>query len=226
MLRFFENFRSIPSKSSIKIVLIGDGAIGKTSYFNRIASGETDNYKFSKAYDATRGCNVCKIDYFIGKQIITLHLFDTAGQEKFGALRDSYLLGADGVIIMYDITDQKTKDNVIKNWLPEVKRITNASNHHKSYIPIAVIANKSDKLDTSSSEYVGLNISLLRKIYFANDNTNANSNLIEIFTISVKADENLMSPINWLLDHILSYCLPVNVKRTEKMAIMYLCNNN
>lgn len=222
----FDEFKRAPAKTSIKIVLLGDGGIGKTSYFDRISSGDSPDYKFSKVYDATRGCNVCQIEYLIGKHKVTLHLFDTAGQEKFGVLRDSYLMGADGVVIMYDLTEDTTRDSVLKKWLPDLKKVLEATaRHNQSYIPVAVIGNKSDsvKLDNydddkkhaKDKKFITALGSFYDCLFFGP---------IEHFCVSVKADEGLIEPINYLLKHILSYYTPVNVKRTSKPSNVIMCN--
>lgn len=240
-----ENFRCAPSKTSIKIVLLGDGATGKTSYFNRITSGDMDDYKFEKTYDATRGCNICQLEYTIGKYTVTVHLFDTAGQEKFGALRDSYLMGADGIILMYDLDKDAmaTKRNVLTKWLPEIKRVLNDS-AVRSRIPIAIVGNKNDVINIAAlrcndphrpeliditdeemiTNTVGIRTSTLKGIYNSNDNYKYGA--IEHFYISVKADDNLIKPINWLLECILEYYLSVDVKRTNKLPKIYFCNDN
>jgi small GTP-binding protein len=233
-----EDWRSPPTKTSIKIVLIGDGATGKTSYFSRITSGDTDEYKFNRTYDATRGCNICQIEYLIGRYNITVHLFDTAGQEKFGDLRDSYLMGADGVILMYDLTDIVTKKNVFNKWIPEIKRIVTDSKI-SPYIPIAVVGNKNDRIDINSlrctdpkrrelddlthdqmlTNTIGIRLSALKNVYDPH-----NYGYIEHFYVSVKGDENLLAPINWLLRNILSYYIPVDVTRPNKQIKTVWCN--
>jgi len=219
---FFDDCRRSPFKSSIKIALIGDGGTGKTSYFNRIASGNHPDYKFSKVYDATRGCNICQIEYTIGRYPITLHIFDTAGQEKFGALRDSYLMGADGIILMYDLTEKITKQNVLAKWIPEVKKILKNSGT-KSFIPIAVVGNKNDRIEEydlkNAYDLPGIRLTTLTGAY-----SSSSCGQIEHFIISVKSDTNLMSPINWLLKTVLAYIMPVNAKRTGKLPKIVLCN--
>jgi small GTP-binding protein len=232
-----EDFRFPPSKTSIKIVLIGDGATGKTSYFNRLIGSDNPDYKFNKVYDATRGCNICQIEYKIGKYPITIHLFDTAGQEKFGLLRDSYMSGADAIILMYDLSEPITKQNVLTKWIPEVKRLLTAS-RCTQYIPIAVIGNKNDKLinrNPISKDQIG------GKTFRSHDSDDIYSipgirkstllgayeskfGHIEHFYISVKADENLIKPINWLLRNVLSYYMPVEVVKTSKQSAVFLCN--
>jgi GTP-binding nuclear protein Ran len=216
----FDDYRGAPSKSFVKIALIGDGATGKTSFFNRIANGDNSDYKFNKIYDATRGCNICQIEYMIGKHTITIHLFDTAGQELYGALRDSYIMGVDGIIIMYDLSEKITKQNVTAKWIPEVKHMLSCTKTH-SYIPIAVVGNKNDKLETSN--YFP-DPSILTHTNFENLHDNYRLGSIEEFSVSVKADKDLMKPINWLLKNILSYYMPINVKRTKKQPVIVMTN--
>lgn len=226
----FEDLRGAPTKTSIKIALLGDGATGKTSFFNRITNGDNPDYKFSKIYDATQGCNICQIEYMIGKYPITVHIFDTAGQEKFGMLRDSYLTGADAIILMYDLSEKITKQNVLTKWIPEVRRLLTAA-HCTQYIPIAVVGNKNDKIDMSQaqtrtdrisiqSDPIGIRTATLVGAYDPHQ-----FGPIDHFYISVKADEKLMDPINWVLRHVLAYIIPVDVKRSAKKPNIYLCNN-
>ena len=220
---FVENFRMAPKKTSVKIALVGDGAVGKTSFFDRITTGDTVDYKFSKSYDATTGCNICQIEFSIEKYIVNVHLFDTAGQEKFGTLRDSYLMGVDGIIIMYDLNNKTTRQNVLTKWLPDIKRILIASDTNAS-IPVAVIGNKSDKIDAKVLKSDRLDVTTYRNILgirkvTLNSNYNEHGD-IEHFYASVKADDGLMDPINWLLKQILLYYLPVNVKKTVKNPII------
>lgn len=215
MLR--ETFQGSLKKKSFKIALIGDGSTGKTSYFNRISLGEQEDYKFEKKYDATQGCNICQIEFSINKNPVTLHLFDTAGQEKFGAMRDSYLLGVDGVIVLYDVSEKSTRSNVLTKWIPEIRKILSLSD--ETSVPIMVVGNKNDKIANLDNVYenIGLRVSTLSGNYRGPIN--------HCFT-SVKADENLMEPINWLLKTILStYCV-VNVERSKKKPVMVYCNKN
>jgi len=207
-----------PVETSIKIALIGDGSTGKTSYFNRIVSGDSTEYRFSKNYDATQGCNICQIEMMIGKHKVTVHIFDTAGQEKFGMLRDSYLMGADGIILMYDVMDLGSKQNVITKWLPEIKKIMTKT--RMSNIPVAVVGNKCDRIDRRKhieKTTLGFRVSDLVSNY------DARQGMIEQHMISVKGDEHLMTPIIWLLQIILKKNCK-NIKKTEKKPFISYCN--
>jgi len=68
-----------------KIVVIGDGGTGKTTFIKRHLTGE-----FVKAYNPTIGADVYPLRFHTNMGIFDLQVWDTAGQEKFGALRDAY----------------------------------------------------------------------------------------------------------------------------------------
>lgn len=181
-------------KSILKIVLLGDGATGKSSFFERISNGDDENYRFNKKYNATEGCNVCVIPCTINGRNVDIHLFDTAGQEKFGKLRDSYILGADGVIIMYDISNSDTRLNVLK-WLKNIKDLSAQANA----IPpsVVVCGNKIDlKKKCGPSETYTFRTSTLRAHY--NNDAGLSTSLI-----SVKSGENLWDGLHLLTKHIL-----------------------
>ena len=123
-----------------KIVLFGEGGIGKSTLFKKILSLKNDEYQFQKNYDATDNFdfNRIKIDTNVG--VVIIDLWDTAGQEHTGGkLRDAYLKGADGVLLLYDVTKRETIEHMPK-WLTQIKKI--APN-----IPVAVIGNKAENID-------------------------------------------------------------------------------
>ena len=100
-----------------KIVLIGDGAVGKTTFVKRHLTGE-----FEKAYNATVGCEVHPMNFFTSKGEVRLMVWDTAGQEKLGCLRDGYYIGAHGAILMFDVCARITYQNVPK-WHKDFTRV-------------------------------------------------------------------------------------------------------
>ncbi|XP_070681364.1 GTP-binding nuclear protein Ran-B1-like [Malus domestica] len=68
---------------SFKLVIVGDGGTGKTTFVKRHLTGE-----FEKKYEPTIGVEVHPLDFFTNCGRIRFYFWDTAGQEKFGALRD------------------------------------------------------------------------------------------------------------------------------------------
>ncbi|CAF3923495.1 unnamed protein product [Rotaria magnacalcarata] len=100
----------------LKLLLIGDSGVGKSSLLTRFSDDS-----FTESYLSTIG-----VDFKIrtlkhnGKKI-KLQIWDTAGQERFRTITATYYRGAQGIIIVFDLTNLESFDN-IKNWLTEIER--------------------------------------------------------------------------------------------------------
>ena len=77
--------RPDPNISTFKLVLVGDGGIGKTTFVKRHLTGE-----FEKKYIATLGVGVHPLVFHTNQGAICFNVWDTAGQENFGHLRDEF----------------------------------------------------------------------------------------------------------------------------------------
>ncbi len=117
-----------------KIVLIGDGGAGKTTFINRHRTGE-----FTKSYLATMGVEVNPLPFSTSLGNIVFSIWDCAGQEKFGGLRDGYYVGAQAAIIMFDVTSLASYKSA-SEYCNELRK-----NHPT--IPIVVCGNKVDCKD-------------------------------------------------------------------------------
>jgi len=119
---------------SFKVLLIGDSTVGKSSLLMRFTTDkfEEDMVSTMHGMDA-KDKDVLTAD---GKTV-RLSLWDTAGQERMGFLTSSYYRGAQGIIIVYDITNPESYKN-IPNWLAEIERYA-----YGSAIKI-LVGNKSD----------------------------------------------------------------------------------
>ncbi|KAL6062113.1 hypothetical protein STEG23_009834 [Scotinomys teguina] len=93
-----------------KLVLVGNGGTGKTTFVKRHLTGE-----FEKKYVASLGVEVHPLVFHTNRGQIKFNVWDTAGQEKFGGLRDGYYIQAQCAIIMFDVTSRVTYRNV-PNW--------------------------------------------------------------------------------------------------------------
>jgi len=116
---------------SAKLVLVGDGATGKTTFVKRHITGE-----FERRYIPTLGVEVHQLVFFTNRGPIRFNVWDTAGQEKFGGLRDGYYVQGQAAIIMFDVTSRTTYKNV-PNWHRDLTRIC-------ENIPIVLCGNKVD----------------------------------------------------------------------------------
>ncbi|XP_058207501.1 ras-related protein RABD2a [Rhododendron vialii] len=99
-----------------KLLLIGDSGVGKSCLLLRFAD---DSYVDS--YISTIGVDFKIRTVEQDGKTIKLQIWDTAGQERFRTITSSYYRGAHGIIIVYDITDQESFNNV-KQWLSEIDR--------------------------------------------------------------------------------------------------------
>ncbi|CAK9297287.1 unnamed protein product [Gordionus sp. m RMFG-2023] len=99
-----------------KLLLIGDSGVGKSCLLIRFAD---DTY--TESYISTIGVDFKIRSIELDGKIIKLQIWDTAGQERFRTITSSYYRGAHGIIVVYDITDQESFNNV-KQWLLEINR--------------------------------------------------------------------------------------------------------
>lgn len=124
-----------------KLVLIGDSGVGKSCLLLRFA----DN-AFTDSYISTIGVDFRFRTVKVEGNTVKLQIWDTAGQERFRTITSAYYRGADGIIMVYDVTCQNSFNHVA-DWLTEVNRFASAGTCK------LLVGNKSDKEDrTVSSE--------------------------------------------------------------------------
>ncbi|XP_039705669.1 ras-related protein Rab-13 isoform X2 [Pteropus medius] len=115
-----------------KLLLIGDSGVGKTCLIIRFAE---DN--FNNTYISTIGIDFKIRTVDIEGKKIKLQVWDTAGQERFKTITTAYYRGAMGIILVYDITDEKSFEN-IQNWMKSIKENASAG------VERLLLGNKSD----------------------------------------------------------------------------------
>lgn len=123
-----------------KIILAGDGGVGKTS-LRRTFMGE----KFNGKYLITIGADfsVKTIHLSNLNREIKFQIWDLAGQPRFQEVRSVYYTGLNGVILIYDLTRPDSFENIPK-WLIEIKKQTK-----NQPVPVILLANKVDLKDKS-----------------------------------------------------------------------------
>lgn len=120
----------------LKIVILGDGASGKTSLATRFAQEA-----FGKQYKQTVG-----LDFFLkritlpGNVSVTLQVWDIGGQTLGGKMLDKYIYGAHGVLLVYDITNYQSFED-LEDWLGMVRKVNEEAERQPN---VALVANKID----------------------------------------------------------------------------------
>jgi GTP-binding nuclear protein Ran len=113
-----------------KILLVGDANVGKSAYLERVRTG-----KFEKEYLPTMGVDVFSLIFSTNYGNITFKVWDCAGQEKFGGLKEGHK-GANGAICMIDLTNRVTLNNMPR-WIDDIEEVL-------PNIPIILCGNKFD----------------------------------------------------------------------------------
>jgi len=117
----------------IKLLMLGDTGVGKTCLLLRFAYDS-----FSPTFITTIGIDFKIKHIALDGMHVKLQIWDTAGQERFRTITVSYFKGAHGVILVYDVTDRDTFDN-IRHWLAQIQK------HADRNVSTILIGNKSDK---------------------------------------------------------------------------------
>ena len=124
-----------------KLLLIGDSGVGKSCLLLRFAD---DTY--TESYISTIGVDFKIRTVELDSKVIKLQIWDTAGQERFRTITSSYYRGAHGIIVVFDVTDAESFDNV-KQWLNEIDRYANES------VNKLLVGNKTDLVGKRVVEY-------------------------------------------------------------------------
>lgn len=164
-----------PADYQFKLLLVGDGGTGKTTFVKRHKSGE-----FEKKYIATVGAEVHPINFFTNKGTVKFIIWDTAGQEKLGGLRDGYYIQSNAAIIFFDVTARTTYKNVNK-WYTDLTRVC-------GNIPMVLVGNKVDVKDRKVKPKM---ITFHRK------------KNIQYYDISAKSNYNYEKPFLFLIRRLL-----------------------
>ncbi|KAM9657041.1 ras-related protein Rab-18-B-like isoform 1-T1 [Morphnus guianensis] len=139
---------------TLKLLLVGDSAVGKSSLLLRFTDGA-----FEPCLKPTIG-----VDFKVKKMVVDGHavqlaIWDTAGQERFRTLTPSYYRGAQGVVLVYDVTRKDTFAG-LESWLNELEMYT------KSNTVKMLVGNKTDKPDREVERREGLQFARKRSLLF------------------------------------------------------------
>ena len=169
-----------------KVLLLGDSTVGKTCFLLRYC-----DKTFQEAHLSTIG-----LDYRLktmtlksGKNI-KLQIWDTAGQDRFRAITKNYYKGANGIILIYDVTNVQSYENV-KNWISQIREEAN---------PNVVIYLAGNKVDVSEQEKLvktedGKKIADEFKLKFYETSAKNGVNINEIFEDLVEVIDDIYSKL-------------------------------
>lgn len=119
-------------KYNFKVVLLGEGCVGKTSLVLRYVEN-----KFNDKHVTTLQASFLNKKLNVGGKRVNLAIWDTAGQERFHALGPIYYRDSNGAILVYDITDEDSFQKV-KNWVKELRRMLGQD------VTLCIVGNKTD----------------------------------------------------------------------------------
>ncbi|KAI8996186.1 small GTPase superfamily [Gaertneriomyces semiglobifer] len=123
-------------KKLLKVIILGDSGVGKTSLMNQYVSK-----KFSTQYKATIGADFMTKEVMVDDRVITMQIWDTAGQERFQSLGVAFYRGADCCVLVYDVNNVKSFET-LDSWRDEF--LLQASPRDPDNFPFVVLGNKVD----------------------------------------------------------------------------------
>ncbi|MFX1287232.1 MAG: Rab family GTPase [Promethearchaeota archaeon] len=128
----------------IKVIVIGDAGVGKTSLVKKFVSG-----RFTSDYRVSIGANLFVKDLILEPDMdISIQIWDIAGQEKWVKMRHLYYRGAHGALIVGDLTRENTFEQLNEFWNPDLTKFCGD-------IPKILVVNKMDLKPIISNEEIG-----------------------------------------------------------------------
>ena len=137
----------LSSQSTLTFILIGDSDVGKTSLAGRYFKNQ-----YGEEFISTIGINKEIKTVKIANEVIRINLWDTAGQERFNnALPKTYYQNADGVLLLFDVNNEESFNNIQKRWMNDITenstKKVKGENGKNPEISLFLIGNKIDKLE-------------------------------------------------------------------------------
>jgi small GTP-binding protein len=163
-------------KKTVKIVVSGDGGVGKTSFLNRLIY----DY-FNERNELTKGVDFYSKIIKVNGTEFNVVLWDLAGQSQFKEILDDFVEGSIAAFVLFDLSRINTIESVY-NWTNKLRELGN--------VPIIILGTKYDLVDpetcSSLDEYI------LSIVHF-------NDNIVEYLKISSKTGFNINQAFNLLI---------------------------
>ena len=160
-----------PDEIGIKVTLIGESSVGKTSIINRYTKNA-----FTQEMESTLGANYSQKKITLHKQKIRMDLWDTAGQEKYRAIGRHFYKESYIVCLVYDITNRDSFEKLKSVWFPELKE------YGEKLKILALVGNKLDKyLDEDVNDEEAKKFSEEINAFFTKTSAMEGTNIEDLF---------------------------------------------
>jgi len=166
-------------RKTVKIIVSGDGGVGKTSFPNRLIHD-----RFDANSELTKGVDFFSKNIFIKGSEYNIITWDFAGQDQFRRLLNEFVDGSLAAYVMFDLSRFKTLENV-QNWIRILKIYGN--------IPAFILGNKSDLINPDKSHHFESSIAEIRNKY---------NNVIGYLEISSKTGDNIKKAFDILVEKL------------------------
>lgn len=158
----------------IKLIILGDYCVGKTAIIRRQCENIFDDY-----YTSTIGVDFFNFRTTINNEKIKVYIWDTAGQEKFKTIIKSYYNGTNGALLVYDITDRQSFNNLDK-WISDL-------NERGFEGKIMIVGNKNDnERNRVVDKTEAINYCIQNDYLFMECSSKENINIEELFKIFIE----------------------------------------
>ena len=164
-----------------QLLIIGDSTVGKTSIISRFSNGT-----FNSNYLATVGLDNFTKDESIDNKMVRIKIWDTAGQERYKSLTKGFFRNAEGIMVVYDVTNSETYEN-LQYWIQSIK---NHMGSESDNIPVIIVGNKID--------------SETREIQYEEAENFSKCQNYKYFETSAKTGQNVTEAIIFLVKQIIN----------------------
>ena len=182
-----------------QLLIIGNSIVGKTSILTKYTLKT-----YNENYLATVGLDFFTKDETIDNKLIRVKIWDTAGQERYKAITKCFFQRAQGIMIVYDVTNKKSFDD-LKFWVESINLQSKLTEDIEN-MPIILIGNKIDIPNRVISKDTALNY--------------AKEHNFDYYETSAKTGEGVDTAIKDLVKKVMSFIDKKN-KKCLKLIIIY-----
>ncbi|MDH5402969.1 MAG: GTP-binding protein [Candidatus Heimdallarchaeota archaeon] len=173
---------------SIKLILIGNASVGKTSIRRKFMG-----ISLKQGYTPTIGFDISIKNVITDNYEAICSIYDIGADAYFNRMKSKYYQNIAGIILVFDATSELNEESRISYWIDEIKE-----NHGNRDIPFLILGNKSDLLE-NKDKFTDLGKSMKT---FVKDQLKISD--VGFYLTSAKTSENVNTSFNWLIERIIS----------------------